>query len=305
MNSQTYLLRSMMFVPGHNEKLIHSAVRSDADVLLLDVEDSVLPANNKQIARDIIKRHIEKKTFSGFDVFIRINEFSSGYLLQDIIQLSIEGVTGFLLSKANTAEDVVLLDRLLELIEIERGIPSGHFKIIPILETTASIINANEIAQSSKRIIALGFGSEDFVSDLEGIRDFDTNTSIFTPRAWVAMVARSHNLIPIDAAYIQIHNLEGLQEHIKLGRTLGYAGMWVLHPKQNAFVNKYYAPSEDEVFEAYEILALADEANKLSKGVAIINGKFIGPPLVVKANRIIQRVKLLESKNKKRESLSF
>lgn len=291
-------MRSMMFVPGHNEKLIQSAAKSDADVILLDVEDSVMPAINKQIARDTIISHVKTKTFSDFEVFVRINEITSGYLLQDILQLSIEGITGFLFSKTNTAEDIVFLDKLLEVIEIERGFEVGKFKIIPILETAASIINANEIAQSSKRIIAIGFGSEDFVSDLEGIRDFDTNTSLFTPRTWVAMVARTHNLIPIDAAYIKVHDLEGLEAHLKVGRTLGYAGMWVLHPKQNELANKYFSPSDDEVTEAYEILTLADEATKLNKGVAIINGKFIGPPLVVKANRIIKRVKLIESKKR-------
>ncbi len=298
MNNEKYLMRSMMFVPGHNEKLIQSAAKSDADVILLDVEDSVMPAINKQIARDTIISHVKAKTFSDFDVFVRINEITSGYLLQDILQLTIEGITGFLFSKTNTAEDIVFLDKLLEVIEIERGFEVGKFKIIPILETAASIINANDIAQSSKRIIAIGFGSEDFVSDLEGIRDFDTNTSLFTPRTWVAMVARTHNLIPIDAAYIKVHDLEGLEAHLKVGRTLGYAGMWVLHPKQNELANKYFSPSDDEVTGAYEILALADEATKLNKGVAIINGKFIGPPLVVKANSIIKRVKLIESKKR-------
>ena len=296
MSKKDYLMRSLMFVPGHNEKFILNAASSDADVILLDVEDSVMPATNKQLARDNIKRHIEEKTFSGSDVFVRINEFSSGHLLQDIMQLSIEGITGFLLSKANSVEDIVLLDKLLALIEIERGIPLGEFKIIPILETAESIINSNEIAQASKRIIAIGFGSEDFVSDLDGLRDFDTNTSIFAPRAWVAMVARANNLIPIDAAYIKVHDLEGLQKHINVGRTLGYAGMWVLNPKQNKFVNESYAPSEEDVSEAYEILRLYDEAIKLNKGIAIINGKFIGPPLVVKAKHILDKVKLIESK---------
>ncbi len=296
MSKKDYLMRSLMFVPGHNEKFILNAACSDADVILLDVEDSVMPATNKQLARDNIKRHIEEKTFSGSDVFVRINEFSSGHLLQDIMQLSIEGITGFLLSKANSVEDIVLLDKLLALIEIERGIPLGEFKIIPILETAESIINSNEIAQASKRIIAIGFGSEDYVSDLDGLRDFDTNTSIFAPRAWVAMVARANNLIPIDAAYIKVHDLEGLQKHINVGRTLGYAGMWVLNPKQNKFVNESYAPSEEEVSEAYEILRLYDEAIKLNKGIAIINGKFIGPPLVVKAKHILDKVKLIESK---------
>jgi citrate lyase subunit beta/citryl-CoA lyase len=300
MNTENYIMRSLMFVPGHNEKLIQSASQSDADVILLDVEDSVMPVANKQLAREIIKKHVQLKTFSNFKVYVRINEIGSGYLLQDIIQLTIDGIDGFLCSKTNTANDIVFLDKLLEVIEIERGYEVGKFKIIPILETAASIVNANEIAQSSNRIVAIGFGSEDFVSDLEGIRDFDTNTSLFTPRAWVAMVARTHNLIPIDAAYIKVHDLVGLEAHLKVGRTLGYAGMWVLHPKQNELTNQYYAPSEEEINEAHEIIKLADEAIIMNKGVAIINGKFIGPPLVVKANRIIKRAKLIEAQKRKK-----
>lgn len=295
---EKFLMRSLMFVPGHNEKLLLSAANSTADVLLLDVEDSVLPEENKQIAREKILNHVNAGSFSKYEVFVRVNEIISGHLLQDILQLTIEGITGFLLSKTNTSGDIVFLDKLLETIEREQGLPVGKFKIIPILETAASIINANEIAQASKRIIAIGFGSEDFVSDIEGIRDFNTNSSIFSPRAWVAMVARTHNLIPIDAAYINVHDTEGLEAHLKVGRTLGYAGMWVLHPKQNELTNKYYSPSENEIAEAYEILKLSEEAKKQGRGVAIINGKFIGPPLVVKANRVINRVRLINSKKK-------
>jgi citrate lyase subunit beta/citryl-CoA lyase len=298
MYKEQFIMRSLMFVPGHNEKLLQSAANSTADVLLLDVEDSVLPAENKKDARKIIKSYVQNGTFSKHRVFVRINEIKSGFLLQDILQLTIEGITGFLLSKTNSASDIVFLDKLLETIELERELQVGYFKLIPILETAASIINANEIAQSSERIIAIGFGSEDFVSDIEGIRDFDSNTSIFSPRAWVAMVARMHNLIPIDAAYIKVHDSEGLEAHLKVGRTFGYAGMWVLHPSQIELVNRYYSPSKVEIEEAQEILSLAEEANKLGKGVAIINGKFIGPPLVVKANKIIARVKLIELKRR-------
>lgn len=296
MENKEFLMRSLMFVPGHNEKLIQSAINSKADVLLLDLEDSVLPATNKQLARDIIKQYITNNSFKSFDVFVRINEISSGFMLQDIIQLSINGVCGFLLSKTNTKDDIIFLDRLLEVVELEQGFTIGKFKIIPILETAAAIINANEIAQSSKRIIAIGFGSEDFVSDLDGIRDFDTNTSIFSPRAWVAMVARTHKLIPIDAAYIKVHDLDGLKAHLAIGRTLGYAGMWVLHPKQNELTNQYYSPSTEDIASAYEILELAKYATDQDRGVAIINGKFIGPPLVVKANAIINRVDLIRKK---------
>jgi len=290
MEKKNYLMRSLMFVPGHSDKMIVSASKSDADVILLDLEDSV-PYSNKQLARETIKKHVDGDLLRKYNIFIRINEIESGLLLKDVIQLSIDGVEGFLLSKTNTASDIIFLDKLLSVIEIEKDIPNGTFKIIPILETAASIINANDIAQASERVVSIGFGSEDFVSDLGGIRDFGTNSSIFTPRTWVAMVARANNIIPIDAAYIKVHDLIGLEEHLKVGKTLGYEGMWTLHPKQNALANQYYGPSKSEVNEAKEILALANEAEELNKGVAIINGKFIGPPLVIKANKIMERFK--------------
>ncbi|HBX53540.1 MAG: citrate lyase subunit beta [Bacteroidetes bacterium RIFOXYA12_FULL_35_11] len=298
MEKKKYLMRSLMFVPGHNDKLQQSASKSDADVILLDLEDSVLPISNKQIARDTIVKNVSAGLFKNYEVFIRINERDSGFLLKDVLQTTILGVTGFLYSKTYNAKDIIFFDKLLETIELEKGFPVGTFKIIPILETASSIIKADEIATASSRNVAIGFGSEDFVSDLQGIRDFEEPQELFTPRAWVAMVARTHNLIPIDAAYIIIHDLEGLEKHCALGRKLGYAGMWTLHPKQNAIPNKFFAPSEKEIAEAYEILKLDEEAQKLGKGVAIINGSFIGPPLVVKANHIIERVKLIKSKQK-------
>ena len=242
MSQKEFLMRSLMFVPGHNEKLIQSASKSDADILLLDVEDSVYPLSNKQIARDIIVKTISSGQLQGFDVFVRVNEIESGLLLQDVFQLTIEGIDGFLLSKTNTSEDIVFFNTLLEVIEREKGFPVGTFKIIPILETAASIVNAKEIARASQRIIAIGFGSEDFVSDLQGIRDFGTDVSIFTPRACVAMIARANKLIAIDAAYIHVHDLEGLENHLKKGKVFGYDGMWILHPKQISLVNSNYTP---------------------------------------------------------------
>lgn len=297
MKRNTLLMRTLMFVPGHNHKLQQSAAKSDADVILLDIEDSVHPID-KQLARDTIKQSVSEGLFGNTPVYIRLNDRQSGFHLQDVIQTAIPGITGFLYPKTDTAADILFFDKFLETVELEKSIPVGTFKVIPILETASSVVNANEIAKSSERIVAIGFGSEDFVSDIEGIRDFEEAQSIFTPRAWVAMVARANNLVPIDAAYIKIHDDEGLEKHVLMGKKLGYAGMWTIHPKQNACPNRHYAPSQEEIDQAREILRLNDEAQKLRKGVAIINGSFIGPPLVVKANYVLERANLIGMKNK-------
>lgn len=298
MENKKYLMRSLMFVPGHNEKLLKSASTSEADALIFDLEDSVLPDSNKQIARSKICEWVSTGIYKNFDLYVRINERISGHLLNDVQQLTIDGITGFLYSKTYTKEDIIFFDKLLESIEYEKGYPIGKFKIIPILETAASIINANEIAKASNRVIALGFGSEDFVSDLEGIRDFEESVSIFTPRAWVAMAARANNLIPIDAAYIHLHDLEGLEKHLKKGKLLGYSGMWVLHPKQNELTNKNYAPTPEEVEHSKEMLRIYEIAQKDDRGVAIIEGTFIGPPIVVAAKKIIERNRIIEERMK-------
>ena len=301
MKNSIVLLRSMMFVPGHNEKLIESAAGSTADALIFDLEDSVQPPSNKFLARKQIVKSLTDSKFNRFHKFVRLNEIDSAFFLQDVIGVAEANIDGFLLSKTNRKEDVQYLDNLLTSIERERNVEIGKLAIIPILESALSIVNINEIAASSSRIIALGFGSEDYVSDIKGVRDFDTNISISFPRTLVPIVARAHNLEAIDAAYIKVHDLEGLQKHLELGKTIGYSGMWVLHPKQNNLVNEVFTPTFKEYEESKNFLRLYTEAQLINKGVAIIEGKFVGPPLVKKSQDIIARVELIEKKRKQLE----
>jgi citrate lyase subunit beta/citryl-CoA lyase len=101
-----YLMRSLMFVPGHSNKLLQSAAKSEADVLLIDIEDSVQPVKNKQIAREKLIKYIKGGSFDGRIIFPRINDRESGQLLKDVTQLAIEGVEGFMYPKAKTGKDI-------------------------------------------------------------------------------------------------------------------------------------------------------------------------------------------------------
>jgi len=143
----TYLLRSLLFVPAHNDRLINSAIKSTADVLLLDIEDSVQPGNNKKVARNNILKHLSAGSFDNFLVFPRVNDRESGHLLQDLYQLTVPGVHGFMYPKSYVGQDVYFVDKLLETIEYEKGIPVGTFKLIPLIETAASVLNAIQRAK--------------------------------------------------------------------------------------------------------------------------------------------------------------
>lgn len=285
-------MRSLMFVPAHNTRLLDSASRSKADVLLLDLEDSVQPSENKQIARDKIIERVSNNSFGKKLVFPRINDRESGHLLKDVNSLTIDGVTGFMYPKAHTGQDIYFIDKLLETIEYEKGYEIGHFKIIPIIETTAAVLNAQEICQASKRVVAIAFGCEDYISDLGGIHDHE-GQSIFTARAMIAMAARANGVIPIDTVHINVHDLDELEENLTLAKKLGFEGMLVLNPKELPLVHKYFSPTEQEVEDAKEMLSLFEEARKEGQGVAIKNGKFIGPPMVSKARKVLLKHEII------------
>lgn len=289
-----YLFRSLMFVPGHNEKLMLSASRSSADILLMDIEDSVQPVSNKQKARNLIIKMLSEGYFKDRIIFPRINDRESGELLKDIIQLTVGGITGFMYPKSKTGEDVYFFDKLLETMEYEKNIPVGTFKIIPLIETSAAVLNAQEICRASKRVVAIAFGCEDFIADLDGIHDKEHN-SLFVPRALIAMAARANNVIPIDTVHINVHNLEDLEYNLKVAKELGFEGMLVLHPKELELVHRYFSPSINEIKEAKEMLDLYEEAQRENKGVAILNGKFIGPPMVITAKKILKKQTLIEN----------
>ncbi|WP_425077409.1 HpcH/HpaI aldolase/citrate lyase family protein [Psychroserpens sp. S379A] len=294
METNDLLMRSLMFVPAHNEKLMVSASNSSADILLLDIEDSVQPIENKQIARDNIKAFIESGKFENRVLFPRINDRESGQLLKDVMQLTIDGVSGFMYPKSKRGEDVYFFDKLLETVEYEKGIEKGTFKIIPLIETASAVLNVEEICRASDRVVAIAYGSEDFITDLEGIHDY-AHTSLFTPRAIIAMGARAAGVIPIDTVHIRVHDLEDLEKNLIVSKNLGFEGMLVLHPKELDLVHSYFSPSEKEIADAREMLDLAKEAESKGLGVAIRNGKFIGPPMIKKALKIIEKHSLINN----------
>lgn len=294
MNERRYLMRSLMFVPANNEKYLNSSVTRDADVLLLDIEDSV-PPHEKQIARDNIKQFVHRSDLNGKMIFPRINDRESGELLKDVYQLTVPGVDGFMYPKSTKAEDVYFIGKLLETIEYEKDYPIGTFKLIPLIETAGAVINIKEICSVSDRVIAVAFGCEDYVTDMEGKHDIK-GTSILTARNLIAIGARSCGVLPIDTVHIRVHDLDDLEKNLILSRDLGFEGMLVLSPKELPLVNKYYSPTQDEVAWAEEMIQLANAAKKEGKGVAMKGNKFIGPPMVKMANKILDKHLKIASK---------
>lgn len=294
--NQPFLMRSLMFVPAHNQHLLESSLRREADVLLLDIEDSVPPCD-KQTARDNIKEFAKCIAETNEKiVFARVNDRESGELLRDLYQLTIPGITGFVYPKSTKGEDVYFVGKLLETIEYEKGLPIGTFKVIPLIETTGAVMNIMNICNACpNRVVAVAFGCEDYVSDMHGQHDPE-GQSIFWARNMIVNGARACGVAPIDTVHIDVHNLEDLERNLILSKKLGFEGMLVLNPKELPLVHHYFSPSDEEVAWAREMVALCDEAKAEGKGVALMNGKFVGPPMLKMARNILAKQALIEKR---------
>lgn len=293
--NENYLMRSLMFVPAHNQKLLDSSLRRNADVLLLDIEDSVPPVD-KQTARNNIIEFVKRPEAQGKVIFPRVNDRESGELLRDLYQLTVDGIAGFMYPKSEKEEDVYFVGKLLETIEYEKGLPIGTFKLIPLIETAGAVVNIKEICTACSRVVAVAFGCEDYVTNLKGKHDSD-GKSIFFARNMIVNAARSAGILPIDTVHIKVHDLEDLERNLILSKNLGFEGMLVLNPKELSLVNQYFSPSEEEIEWAKEMIQLANEAKEEGKGVAVKDNKFIGPPMLKMANAIINKNNLIKGDN--------
>jgi len=289
-----------MFVPAHNIEIMSKALKTDADILLLDLEDSVQPKQNKKIARKNIMEYAASGKLKNLHIFPRVNDRESGELLKDITELTISGIDGFVYPKSRTGEDIYFIDKLLETIEYEKGYKIGRFNIIPLIETTSAILHAEEICKASDRVIAIAFGNEDYLTDLCGKNDEEAS-AIFTARSLIAIAARSQGVIPIDTVHIKVHDLVDLEKNIIIAKKLGFEGMLVLHPKELELVHKHYSPTEEEIKDAKKMVAAFEESQRSGVGVAIVNGKFVGPPLVKNAIKTLKKHdKIMNKLNRER-----
>lgn len=282
-----WILRTVLFTAGHIDRYIQKAFTSDADCIVLDLEDAV-PESKKEFARNNIVEHAARHVDTKYPVMVRINSMESGITLLDLDRVACKEIGGFIYPKAYRADDVKAFAAQLTLKERVLGLDHGHFDIVVLMETPESILNALEIATASPRVIGLLFGSEDFLADMEGLHGPD-GRSFLCPRHIISMAARAAGIAAIDTPYVQVRNDEGLRVHVSQARELGYEGMLVMTPRQIGIAREMYTPAEEKVEEAREMLRLAAEASAADRGIAVSGGVFVSPPTLKRAKNLLKR----------------
>lgn len=290
------LLRSFMFVPAYNRKFIDKALTSEADAIILDMEDSV-PWDKRADARNIIKEYAKVGLLKQKIVFIRINSMDTQDFVEDISELVLQDVKGFMPSKIDSAEDIVFIDKLLNFMEMKKEMPVGKYMLAPLIETTQALANIDGIARASARLVALCFGGEDYLNDLGSVYTYHA-PALMIPRALIANAARSAGLLPIDTPYVNIPDIEGFEKAERQAYENGYAGCLVLNPRQIEAANRAFMPDKCKVEYSRRIIAAVKEAEKVkSSSVVMLDGGMVGPPMRKRAENVIRQIELIERSN--------
>ncbi len=292
------VLRSMLYVPGNNMRMIHKACKLNADAVILDLEDAV-PIDDKETARIFIRDSIEMLKNSGATVFVRVNSLSTGLTQEDLEYAIRKGLDGIMLPKCESSSDVIELENMISKLERNRGIESGSIAIMPLIETTRGVLNAYEIASSSKRIVAIGFGAVDFTREL-GTSPSKEGIEILYARSHIAISARAANILSIDTPWTDIMDMNGLIEDAKMARRLGFNGKMLIHPKQINPINEIFTPSSEEIEFAKKIVEEFEKAQKMGLGAISIEGMMIDIANYRQAKQLLTLVKLIRERESKR-----
>ncbi len=279
-------MRSVLTVPVIVQRFLDKAPSSGADVIVLDLEDSVPPAE-KAAARLAAAKALPGLPRGRFAVYSRVNALTTGLLEDDLLAIVQPGLNGIILSKTNSREMVERVDHYLSLLERDRGMPDGAVAIAPLIETAEGIANCYDICRASPRVSGAVFGAEDFATDM-GIGRTRDGHEVLWARNQVAIACHAAGIVAIDTPDPDYTDEPYLEREMYFARSLGYRGKLIIHPTQVAIANRVFQPSAEEIAEA-RIVVEEFEREGLAKGRAAISagGKMIDTPIYWRAKNLL------------------
>jgi citrate lyase subunit beta/citryl-CoA lyase len=288
------LLRTLLFVPGNQERRIEKVLSIVVDALILDLEDSVPPAE-KDSAREMVAASIERLAVNGHEVFVRINSLSTPHAIPDIKATVRNGTRGIMLSKSESAKDIQKAEALIDDAERENNLETGSTGILALVETPRGIINTNEIASASRRIMGITLGAEDYTLEM-GIKRTMEGDELYYPRMAISLACHAADVLAIDSVYTDVRDTEGLIKETRMIKQMGFQGKLVIHPDQVGPVNQVFVPSDEEIAHAQRVLEIYETAVSEGKASTSLDGRMVDAPVAARAKKLII---LAESINRK------
>jgi len=285
-SSRDRLRRSRLYLPGNEPKYFINAGLHAPDAVILDLEDSVHPAE-KDAARILVRNALRTVDFGAAERMVRINQLPLA--LADLDEVVPESPDLILIPKVERIDQVREvaghIDSICNRLEITRPI-----WLMPILESALGIENAFSIANASERVVALTIGLEDYTADI-GVPKTQEGTESFYARQRIVNAAHAANLQAIDSVFGDVADADGLLRWAEASRAIGFEGMGCIHPLQIEIIHRAFAPTEQELAKALKIVAAYEEAQVKGLGVVSLGSKMIDAPVVQRAVKLVARAR--------------
>jgi citrate lyase subunit beta/citryl-CoA lyase len=282
------LMRTALFVPGNRPDRIEKAFNTEADVVIIDLEDAV-PNSEKEISRSKVREKVAQ--FSHRMMLVRINALGSPFIEGDLEEAIVEGVNGIVLPKVEKADDIHDINKFLLEVEKKRSLPEGSIHLFPLIESAAAVQHVYDIVSAKtkpERIYTVAFGAADYTLDM-GIEMTMEGTELFYARSRISVACRAAGVAPpIDTPFmIDLNDIDALISDAKRAKELGFQGKQVIHPKQIEPCNRIFSPTPEEIAKAEKIIQVFEEAEAAGTAAIQVEGKFIDYAVVKKSKDIL------------------
>ena len=279
------LMRSLLFVPANRPNMIDRAHQTPADVIVLDLEDSVPPAE-KEMSRGKLREAITSLKDASKTVHVRVNSHNTGLTKDDIAAAIGAGLDGIALPKVEGGRDIRQLDIILREQELHNGVKPGTVALVAHIESPRGLLHCEEIIEASTRTIGIALGGYDYSLELGVPRSRD-GRELGYARHMIATACAALGLHALDGPNGDFRDIAGLTAETQYVRSIGFRGKYVIHPDQVATVNQVFSPAEPEVEEARRIVEAF--ANAVAEGHASVqlDGRMIDTPIARRAEALI------------------
>ena len=289
-------IRTALFVPGNRPDRVDKAVNTDADVVIIDLEDAV-PYALKAETRSLVREKILK--LKNPRVIVRVNALDTPFFREDLDEIVVEDLACIIIPKIEQAEHIREANRLLTEAEVKKDLAPGRISLIALIESALGVENAFQITSEKtvpERLFTVAYGAADFAQDM-GIGLTKTGEESAYPRARLTIACRAAGLDPpLDTPFmIDLKDQKALADDAMRAKQFGFQGKLCIHPNQVDICNNIFSPTQKEIEFAHKVIAAFNEAEADGTAAIQVTGKFIDPPVVKQARRVVKMAELIEA----------